>query len=59
MATQPKKTQIVVGILPGIGDYGSGSSSESEESSDDEANASINDVDIKSVLFNKVTKTKK
>lgn len=30
------KSVIVAGILPGIGDYGSGSSSESDSSSDDD-----------------------
>lgn len=35
-ATSSTKSVIVAGILPGIGDYGSGSSSESDSSSDDD-----------------------
>lgn len=48
------KSQIVVGVLPGIGNYDSDSSSNSENDSDDEAeNSIINNNSLNDVLFNK------
>jgi hypothetical protein len=49
------KSEIVVGILPGIGDYNSDTSSDedTDDSEDDTENSIINDNSVNSALFNK------
>jgi len=48
------KSEIVVGVLPGIGDYNSDTSSDedSDDSEDDTENSIINDNSVNSALFN-------
>ncbi len=49
------KSEIVIGVLPGLGDYNSDTSSdeETDNSEDDAENSIINDNSVKSAVFNK------